>query len=570
MNIACFMKNRKSLGRLLLLLLCVSPIIYGMSQNNTFQAEKVPNFRSLTWIPEIGKNFYRNPVIFADYSDPDVIRVGKDYYLVASSFECVPGLPILHSIDLIHWEILCYALPRQPPFDYFSKPHYSEGAWAPAIRYHNHRFYIFYPDPDRGIYMINAARINGPWSAPLLVEKGAGIIDPCPFWDEDGKAYLAHAYAGSRAGIKSMLVIERMKTDGTGIVGAPVLVYDGHNLDPTVEGPKIYKRNGYYYLFAPAGGVTDGWQLVLRSHSIWGPYERRIVLSRGKSSINGPHQGAWVNTPDGGQDWFIHFQDKGPYGRVIFLEPMVWTSKGWPVIGTDSSGSGTGTPVSIFRSPLINKASLAYNPQEGDEFNGTQLSLAWQWPANPAPWWAFLNNAGYLHYNCVLGASDEKNLRDFPAILMQKFPSDSFYVTVRLRFHPASDGDKTGLVVMGNDYALVGLKQTEKGVFFYQSLCLGADKGQTEKELWTTYLPSQNWVYLRVHVSSGALCRFSYSVDGKLFTDLPFVFHAVKSMWTGAKVGIFCRSSLSSNDAGFADIDYFRFTSEKDDSLKIY
>jgi len=253
---------------------------------------------------------YTNPVLHSDYSDPDVIRAGEDYYMVASSFNCVPGLPVLHSKDLVNWELTGYALDRLLPEEYYSTVRHGGGVWAPCIRERNGEFYIFYPDPDHGIYMVKASGPGGPWSLPVMVMQGNGLIDPTPLWDDDGSAYLAYAFAGTRAGVKSVLMVIRMKPDGTGVTGDPVMIFDGHDDNPTVEGPKFYKRNGYYYIFAPAGGVTNGWQLALRAQKVFGPWEHRVVMHRGKTPINGPHQGAWVTTP-GGEDWFIHFQEGG-------------------------------------------------------------------------------------------------------------------------------------------------------------------------------------------------------------------------------------------------------------------
>ena len=167
-----------------------------------------------------------------------------------------------------------------------------------------------------------------------------------------------------------------------------VLVYDGHADDPTIEGPKLYKRNGYYYIFAPAGGVSTGWQLVLLSKNIYGPYERKVVMDQGKSTVNGPHQGAWVNTATG-EDWFLHFQDKEAYGRIVHLQPIKWVND-WPVIGEDKDGDGKGEPVMTFKKPNAGKPYPAPFIPESDEFNKPLLGLQWQWQANPQQGWACL------------------------------------------------------------------------------------------------------------------------------------------------------------------------------------
>ena len=159
--------------------------------------------------------------------------------------------------------------------------------------------------------------------------------------------------------------------------------------DPTIEGPKFYKRNNYYYIFAPAGGVSTGWQLVLRSKNIYGPYERKVVMEQGSSHVNGPHQGAWVTTQTG-EDWFIHFQDKDAYGRVVHLQPMKWIND-WPVIGIDKDGNGKGDLCSHTKNQMLEKHFRLNTPQECDEFNDAQLGLQWQWQANPKASWEFMN-----------------------------------------------------------------------------------------------------------------------------------------------------------------------------------
>jgi len=154
----------------------------------------------------------------------------------------------------VNWELIGHVFAAQPPLDVFSKPRHGNGAWAPAIRYHNGEFYIYYPDPDYGIYVVKAKNPAGPWSAPLLIKDAKGWIDPCPLWDDDGKAYLVNALAGSRAAMKSMLIVSRMSPDGARLLDGGALVFEGHAEDPTVEGPKFYKRNGYYYILRqPAG-----------------------------------------------------------------------------------------------------------------------------------------------------------------------------------------------------------------------------------------------------------------------------------------------------------------------------
>ena len=511
---------------------------------------------SKVWVADLGNGNYKNPIINADYSDPDVIRVGEDYYLTSSSFEHIPGLPILHSKDLVNWKIINHALKKQPPFDVFNKPQHGNGVWAPAIRFHNSEFYIFYPDPDYGIYMVKTKNLAQDWSKPILVYPGKGIIDPCPLWDEDGKAYLVHAYAGSRSGIKSVIAIAPMNLDGTEVNGESQIIYDGHENDPTIEGPKIHKRNGYYYIFAPAGGVATGWQLVLRSKNIYGPYERKVVMDQGKTTINGPHQGAWVNTPNG-SDWFIHFQDKDAYGRVVHLQPMKWV-KDWPIIGVDKDGDGIGDPVSVYKKPNVGKTYPIVTPAESDEFNNTKLGLQWQWEANAIGNWLMPNNNGHLRLYAHV-TEGAKNLWDMPNILAQKFPADEFTTTTKLSFtpNPKLVNEEAGLVVLGLNYANLKLKNTETGLVLINGICEKADKGNKEQEEIIAKVNS-GLIWLRVKIIKDAKCTFSYSLNGIDFTEIPNSFTAQPGKWTGAKIGIYAIGFNKINDTGYADFDWFR------------
>ncbi|MDR2449410.1 MAG: glycoside hydrolase 43 family protein [Prevotellaceae bacterium] len=516
---------------------------------------------SNVWVADRENGTYKNPVLYADYSDPDLCRTGNDYYMVSSSFNAIPGLQILHSTDLVNWTIAGYALAKQTPEAVFAEPQHGNGAWAPSIRYRHGEFYIFYGDPDYGIYMTKSETAEGAWDAPVLVKPGKGLIDPCPLWDDDGRVYLVHAFAGSRAGIKSLLAVCELSSDAKSVVRESVIVYDGHEVDPTVEGPKFYKRNGYYYILAPAGGVTTGWQVALRSKNVYGPYERRMVLTSGTTAVNGPHQGGWVDTP-GGEDWFIHFQDLGAYGRVVHLQPLKWVND-WPVIGIDSDGDGCGEPVLTHQKPNAGQTSPIATPAESDEFNTSALGLQWQWHANPMPWWWFAHaEKGVLRLYAVPQPETYKNLWDVPNLLLQKFPAPDFTATVKLTFSPCGKlkNERTGLLVMGLDYALLSLENTPEGFVLSQNECRDADRGNPERTNASVTLDNGT-VYLRVKVERqgvSALCTFSYSINGETYRQIGEPFTAREGKWIGAKAGLFCSRPSTFNDAGWVDTDWFR------------
>jgi len=515
---------------------------------------------SKVWVADKGDGTYKNPVIHADYSDPDAVRVGDDFYMTASSFNAVPGLPVLHSKDLVNWTIIGHVFRRQPPYDIFNKPQHGGGVWAPSIRYHDGEFYIFYPDPDRGIYMVKARDAAGPWSEPLLIKEARGWEDPCPLWDADGNAYLVSAMVASRSGVKSILVVSRMSADGARLLDDGVLVFDGHDRNPTVEGPKFYKRGGYYYIFAPAGGVETGWQLVLRSKNIYGPYEARVALAQGATAVNGPHQGAWVETQTG-ESWFIHFQDRGPYGRVVHLQPMRWVNE-WPVIGSDADGDGTGEPVLTYKKPNVGRTWPVVTPPDSDEFDENGLGPQWQWQANPQPNWAFpAGGLGFLRLFNVPLPEDFRNFWDVPNLLLQKFPAPEFTVTTRVTFTPRADDEETGLIVMGQDYAYLAVKKKSEGLSISQTICKDAESHAKGREGAGVALKG-NTFYLRVKVSQNAVCDFSYSTDGTNFSPVGEPFKARQGKWVGAKVGLFATGTGKAREYGYADFDWFRVSAE--------
>jgi beta-xylosidase len=513
---------------------------------------------NIPWQPDLGNGFYKNPIIHADYSDPDAIRVGDTYYMTSSSFNNAPGLPLLQSKDMVNWELVGHALAQQIPLDVFAKPQHGKGVWAPCLRFHDNKFWIFYPDPDFGIYVITADKFTGPWSAPHLLLAGKGIIDPTPLWDDDDQAYLLHAWAKSRAGINNLLTLRRMSPDAKTMLDTEgKIVIDGNKIPnyKTLEGPKFYKHNNYYYVFAPAGGVETGWQSVFRSKKIEGPYEDKIVIVQGKSSTNGPHQGAWVQAHDG-SDWFFHFQDKHAYGRIVHLQPMHWLND-WPVIGDDKNNTGTGEPVLQHTKPVAGKFELKA-PATSDEFSSANLGFQWQWNANwKANWLSLTSRKNYLR---LFAVNDEnytknKNLWDVSSLLLQKLPAEKFVVTTEFDVSNLQKvGDTAGLIIYGFDYQWIGVRTSTQERKLILVNCEKAESNCEEKTLASVAL-HQTKVALRMTVVEEGKTQFSYSVDSKKFIETGETFNATAGRWVGAQMGLF---SIGTNDKSYVDVDYFR------------
>ena len=524
---------------------------------------------------------YTNPILHQDWSDPDVCRVGDDYYMTASSFNFMPGLPILHSKDLVNWDLIGSALPKYENRRLVIQ--HGKQVWAPSIRWHDGWFYILFGDPDKGIFRVRAKDPAGPWEEPVCIVKSTGYIDPCPLWDSDGHTYISFAAAGSRASIKSVVFVAETDPECTHFIGQPRIVFDGHDTQPTIEGTKFYKRGGWYYLFCPAGGVSTGWQTVLRSPSPWGPWEEHIAMAWAPGTINGPHQGAWVDTP-AGTDWFIHFQDKGAYGRIVHLQPMVWNSDGWPVIGEDPDGDGTGQPVASWEAPLpLTRPQDSGIPSAATGPWG--IGLEWQYPSVPFPNWHYALPDGGIRLYSVL--QRYRGLWNCHNLIQQKFPAERFTFTVRLTFrpHPKLQGERAGFAVTGNDFVSLRLSDT-LGVARLELVRSPGDpnKGQEEASIladlpWTEvpadfpfssgnipsvkYLNGRQasvWVRLEVRPKAvegnvpDAMCQLLWSTDGKRFTKAGERFKAVPYMWSGAGMGFYCNRYETNNDSGWLDV----------------
>ena len=538
-------------------------------------------FNSAVWMADNGDGTYTNPVINADYSDPDVCvgPSGEDYYMTASSFQCVPGLPILHSRDLVNWEIINYAL-RDRLYEgdsclirHFNTPQHGNGVWAPSIRYHQGEYYIYWGDPDFGVYMVKAKDPAGQWSQPLCVIRGQGYIDTCPLWDEDGRCYLVNAWANSRAKFASVLTVRELSADGTRAIGQPVIVFDGNGTENrTCEGPKFYKRDGWYWILCPAGGVPTGFQLAMRSKSPYGPYEHKTVLAQGKTDINGPHQGGWVHTKYN-EDWFLHFQDKEAYGRVVHLQPVDWSS-GWPMMGKD------GEPVTTHQKPRCEVAQSNLAPRNtplfvsdvSDEFNTPAIGLQWQWQANYDEKYGVPTAFGTFRLYTYKLKEDWKNLWLVPNMLLQKVPTDEFTVTTKLRLTTKADGQFGGIIMMGLDYSALVVRRTAQRFQLVQMTCKGADKGnaQTERVVTTLKPTAQDKtdykpgihedIYLRMTVSKGGTVHFAYSTDGKKFSNCGDTFKMKEGKWIGAKFGYISAETDAKADRGWVEADWIRIT----------
>lgn len=502
---------------------------------------------------------YTNPILFADYSDPDVIRVGDDYVMAASSFHFSPGLPVLTSKDLVHWTVAGHALPRLPFDPAYDLPgplnfddaserarldpamghRYSAGVWAPAIRHHGGRYYIYFATPTDGIFMVSAEKPEGPWSAPVALVAQAGFEDPCPFWDDDGSAWLVHSKVGA-----GPLVLRRMTADGTRVLDeGTVIVEDAQNL-PVLEGPKLIKRNGWYYIFAPYGGVEKGPQAVLRARDIRGPYEWRTVLAKGDTDVQAPHQGGYVETPSG-EGWFAHFNSTGAYGRIVHLQPVRWVDD-WPLIGEPVSAT-TGQPVARHAVPDVGRTWPAVRPQTSDGFDGPPLGVQWEWNHNPVDTnWSLVARPGHLRLTAMYapGFLAARNT------LTQVHHGSASQTTARLDVSGLRDGERAGLAMLQVQPNWIGVAQRDGK----RHLVFAAAGAETRGPRVTG-----SSLQLRQHVADQTV-RYEYSLDdGRSFQSFGDPRPMRFSWWKGARPALFDWSTVAeARTRGHVDVDWVR------------
>lgn len=479
---------------------------------------------------------YLNPIIDADVPDPDAIRVGDRFYLVASSFHRAPGLPIFASDDLVSWERIGYALDGSVPEEWFTQPRHGGGVWAPSIRHHDGLFHVVYPDPDQGVFVVTAADPAGPWSEPHLLLPGLGIIDPCPLWDDDGRTYLVHGWARSRAGRKNIVTVIAVDAELRNPIGSAVDVIDGDLLEgfSTLEGPKFYKRDGEYWIFAPAGGVATGWQTVFRAPTPFGPYDHRITLTQGETPVNGPHQGAWVDDGHGG-DWFLHFQDRGVYGRVLHLQPMAWGADGWPVMGEAVSG-GDAQPVLRHSTPF-GTAQGSRTLARSDDFVDGRPSSHWQWEAR-------VDRQAVIGEGPGLGlrsSPDGGNVRTLPRVLSQNLSGQPCVAHVEVSLQTSGAGERAGIAVLGRDYAWAGVRRADAGIEAVVAVRTRDD--QAERVVTTIPLDDAR-IRVGIAVDADARVRFTLGT-----TPVDPQFTAVEGHWVGASLSLFAAAPFGAPEA---------------------
>lgn len=500
------------------------------------------------WSPDNGDGTFTNPILWGDWPDPDVIRVGDDFYMVSTSMHYVPGCPILHSKDLVNWEMEGYAVERydeDPRFDMQGGTLYLNGAWASTLRYRDGLFYVGFCTPrgwgrEKGNFsMCVSDSPRGPWKRTIFPEF---MYDPGLLFDDDGRVYVVHG--------QGTLYVTELASDALSVKSAPKEIWRGGFKNAFelgghfgMEGSHVYKINGKYYITCPAGG-TEGWQICLRSDNIYGPYEHKLIANDDSSyPPNGLHQGGMVQLKNGDW-WFIIMQDRGPIGRVANLLPVTWTD-GWPMLGVD------GKDVVTYPKPDVERKCRITAPATSDEFSDKRLGLQWQWNHNPDPErYSLTERRGYMRLKAAQ-AADLNNARN---TLTQRVQGPLSQGSVEMESDGMKTGGVAGLGVFQKPYAFVGVEKTEEGydlVMSNNGKVVAREKNIPGRKIW-----------LRARTDDKLFrAVFYYSLDGKIFR--PFGEELQMGLglyWTANRFALFHFSTTSEGVDGQVDFNWFRMT----------
>ncbi|HPG10192.1 MAG TPA: glycoside hydrolase 43 family protein [Chitinophagaceae bacterium] len=482
-----------------------------------------------------GNGTYTNPVIAADFPDPDVILVNDTYYMVSTTMFVFPGVTIIKSKDLVNWEYCSNAVPRfdvSKCYNLDSCNRYRHGQWATSLKYNNGKFYLLFITLDEGGFLGMAEKAEGPWEIRKLPK---GFYDPGLFFDEDGKIYVAHGYG--KISITELNPDFSPKTNDS-------LVYTG-NIRGGLEGMHVYRINSYYYLYGTYGG-RDGIQVALRSKNIYGPYEQKVVIYDTTKGINfGIHQGALIKTQSG-EWWTMLFVDSGPFGRFPSLQPVTWKD-GWPMVGIN------GKAVTTYKKPNVKKTYPVKTFPTSDEFNSKTLGMQWGWNHNPDPTnWSLLQRPGHLR---ITAGKVVTNLREATNMLTQRsftYYDDAYAtaVTTKLDATKMKDGDVAGLAVFQDPYAYIGIKQINGTKYIVM-----VNNGK----MIDSIAIDQSIIYFRTIASNATnKANFQYSLDGNTYLPLGNELRMRFSLtiFTGNK---FCLFNYPTEQiGGYVDFDWFR------------
>lgn len=485
---------------------------------------------TLSQTSDNGDGTFTNPVIWTDLPDPDVIRVGDTFYMVSTSMHYFPGVTLMDSKDLVNWNItsnIVTSFDEHEAYDLKNGNRYAFGQWATSVRYLNNKFHVLFNSNAEGTYLYTAINPRGKWTKHKI--NNARLYDPGMFI-EDGRLFVAHG--------NSEIYITELDTVTYQAKTESKLIYKSHRRG--LEGNRLYYINGYYYLYCTYGGSTVG-QTCLRSKSLFGPYEERLVMfDSGNLAESYLHQSCMVDLQDGTY-WGMIFQDRVGLGRIPYLVPVYWIDE-WPLLGNPMDG------IMRLKKPVQSDQIIPF--PTSDEFSEQKLQLQWQGNHNlDFESISLTKKTGHLR---LYTSSITDSLLKARNTICQRIVGPYSEATTRIIFNKMKNGDRAGLVVLQSPYAMLMLEKLNGDT--YLSMTLNESKQETVKLKGSV-------VYLRATVNGiSDKVTFSYSLDNKKFTplgtNLKMAFNL--SIFCGNRYGLF--NYATKNKGGFIDIDWFRVT----------
>ncbi len=541
---------------------------------------------------DLGNGKYRNMILPADYSDPDAIRIGKDYYMVSSTFQFSPGIVILHSRDMVNWSTIGAVVENLPEqlkdkrFDYTVMDHYNKGIYAPSLRYHDKKFWVYFTTYNKGgIYVATAKKITGPWNVQLMKDKngvelfGLDWDDNCPFWDEDGKAYMI----ASNPGENWFPILFQMSPDGTQLLDADINKMKIKTMDQTDrgtyilpnatwgEGNKIFKKDGYYYLYHNEcfGKDHDRRAVMIRSKNLYGtksdgtpgkpgdpglydisPQGTQTYLMVHPDSTGGRlDQGAILDTPDGKKWYFLTHQGGGyENGRPIALLPVTWID-GWPMAGNDYDNDKIGEPVWEAEMPVTGQKKTF--PQGSDEFNSKKLHPQWMWNYKPrADKWSLTERPGHLRLYAFKPLVEDNFFKAGNTIAQRYVKSNHVQADIKIDISQMAVGQEAGMCHFngGKDFCTLGVNMTENGkIIRYNHNGNILDGAKiTSSAIWIRSVVDEKFVN-----------TYFFSTDGVTFQPFGGKYTMKWGGYRGDNVGVY--NYNNDKDAGYIDVDWFHY-----------
>lgn len=497
---------------------------------------------------------YRNPVLPSDYSDLDAIRVGNDYYAISSTMQFSPGMVVLHSKDLVNWEILSHVaddLTRiSPQLNWDRMNCYGKGIWAGSIRYYKNKFWVYFGTPDDGFFVSTATNAAGPWEPLQPLWKVSGWDDCCSFCDDDGQLYfIATHFAMDPVNKKKYNIhLFTMAPDGKSLnMASDTILYQSNGS----EANKLYKINGLYYHYfsevKPEGRVI----MMGRSRNLYGPWEMKQLNHVNRTADREPNQGGLLQTPGGEWYFFTHHGHGDWEGRPASLLPVHWI-EGWPIIGEPGADT-IGRMVWTGTKPIHYKRKLLI--QSDDEFTTPKPGVQWEWNYQPrADKWTLTARKGFLRLHAFRPLTPGENnksviLRAGNTLTQRSMRTDSNTATVKMDISNMADGQFAGLTHFSTTtYSLLGIKQENK----IRTLVYNNNGTDTTGKLITG-----TTVWLRSTWNANGVSRYAFSTDGKYYQSFGTTYQLTWGSYRGDRIGIF--NFNDREQKGYVDVDWFRY-----------